>query len=75
MRGMSDMGRMIIGGVSVWHAGLLIEARACESLDSGVVAATWGICSLLHGGSQCLTHVTCGMNIRIGAAVEMHQGK
>ena len=37
MREMSDMGRMGRGGVSVWHAGLLIEARACKSLDSGVV--------------------------------------
>ena len=40
MRGMSDKGRMGRGGVSVWHAGLLVETRACEPPDSGVVAVT-----------------------------------
>ena len=39
MRGMFDRGRMGRGGVSDWHTQLLVETRACESPDSGVVAA------------------------------------
>ena len=40
IRGMSNMGRMGIGGVSVWHAGLLMEAGACGPFSSAAVVAT-----------------------------------
>ena len=43
-------------------------------LDSGTVAATWDIHSLLQGGRQCLTHVAYGNYMPGLAAVEMHQG-
>ena len=46
VRGVSDMGRMGRDGVSVWHAVLLIEARACEPPDSGAKVATGA--SALH---------------------------
>ena len=46
IRGISDMGRMGRGGVSVWCTGLLMESRACEPSDSGSVASTGA--STLH---------------------------
>ena len=69
VRGMSDMGR---GGVPVWCTGLLMEARACEPSDSGVVAATEAsaiCCSVVASASliKCMG-ITPGL-----AAVEMHQ--
>ena len=65
IRGMSDMGR---DGVSVWHTGLLMEARVCDPWDSGAVAVIGASTLLLHGGSQCLTHVTYGKSTRIGGS-------
>ena len=66
IRGMFDRGRMGKGGVSVWHTGLLMETRAFgpQTLEFG---SPRGLCSSLHSGSQCLTHVTCGKSTRTGS--------
>ena len=52
--------------VSVWCTGLLVETRAC---GPQILEQWWpgGLCSSLHGGSKCLTHVTCGKSTRIGS--------